>query len=54
MSNRPRLLFTPLKIGSITVKNRIVFSAHLTNYAEDFMPSERHLYYYRCLLYTSH
>ncbi|MDG4585727.1 MAG: mycofactocin system FadH/OYE family oxidoreductase 2 [Candidatus Competibacter sp.] len=47
MSNRPRLLFTPLRIGSITVKNRIVFSAHLTNYAEDFMPSERHLYYYR-------
>ena len=47
MSHRPRLLFTPLKIGNITVKNRIVFSAHLTNYAEDFLPSERHLYYYR-------
>ncbi len=47
MSNRPRLLFTPLKIGGITVKNRIVFSAHLTNYAEDYLPSERHLYYYR-------
>ncbi|MCC8999658.1 MAG: mycofactocin system FadH/OYE family oxidoreductase 2, partial [Candidatus Contendobacter sp.] len=47
MSNRSRLLFTPLKIGSITVKNRIVFSAHLTNYAEDFMPSERHVHYYR-------
>ncbi|MBK8962140.1 MAG: mycofactocin system FadH/OYE family oxidoreductase 2 [Candidatus Competibacteraceae bacterium] len=47
MSQRPRLLFTPMKIGSITVKNRIVFSAHLTNYAEDFMPSERHLFYYR-------
>ncbi len=46
MSN-PQLLFTPLKIGSITVKNRIVFSAHLTNYAEDFLPSERHAYYYR-------
>jgi 2,4-dienoyl-CoA reductase (NADPH2) len=42
-----RLLFTPLKIGSITVKNRIVFSAHLTNYAEDFMPTERHAFYYR-------
>jgi len=47
MSNRPRLLFTPMKIGSITLKNRIVFSAHLTNYAQDFMPSERHLFYYR-------
>lgn len=42
-----KLLFTPLKIGSITLKNRIVFSAHLTNYAEDFMPTDRHAYYYR-------
>jgi 2,4-dienoyl-CoA reductase (NADPH2) len=47
MSTRQRLLFTPMKIAGITVKNRIVFSAHLTNYAEDFMPSERHLFYYR-------
>ena len=47
MSIRPRLLFTPFKIGGITVKNRIVFSAHLTNYAEDFLPSERHIHYYR-------
>jgi 2,4-dienoyl-CoA reductase (NADPH2) len=42
-----RLLFTPIKIGSLTLQNRIVFSAHLTNYAEDYMPSERHAYYYR-------
>jgi len=42
-----QLLFSPLKIGNVTVPNRIVFSAHLTNYAEDFMPSERHAYYYR-------
>lgn len=47
MSGPSRLLFTPLKVGSITVQNRIVFSAHLTNYAEDFMPSDRHGYYYR-------
>lgn len=47
MSSQPRLLFTPIKIGNVTLKNRIVFSAHLTNYAEDFMPSERHAYYYR-------
>ncbi|TVR97119.1 MAG: mycofactocin system FadH/OYE family oxidoreductase 2 [Rhodospirillales bacterium] len=47
MANPAGLLFTPLKIGSIIVKNRIVFSAHLTNYAEDFMPSDRHAYYYR-------
>ena len=47
MGNAPRLLFTPVKIGSIVVKNRIVFSAHLTNYAQDFMPTDRHAYYYR-------
>ncbi len=47
MSNQARLLFTPLKVGRLTVKNRIVFSAHLTNYAEDFLPTERHAYYYR-------
>jgi mycofactocin system FadH/OYE family oxidoreductase 2 len=47
MSSPQRFLFTPLKVGSITVQNRIVFSAHLTNYAEDFMPSDRHGYYYR-------
>ncbi|MBK8174719.1 MAG: mycofactocin system FadH/OYE family oxidoreductase 2 [Rhodospirillales bacterium] len=47
MSTPSRFLFTPLKIGSVTVQNRIVFSAHLTNYAEDFMPTDRHAYYYR-------
>ena len=47
MSSPSRFLFTPLKIGSITVKNRIVFSAHLTNYAEDYMTTDRHGYYYR-------
>ena len=34
-----RHLFTPLRIGPLTVANRIVFSAHLTNYAtEDGLP----------------
>ncbi len=47
MSGPSRLLFTPLKVGNITVQNRIVFSAHLTNYAVDYMPSDRHGYYYR-------
>ncbi len=47
MATPNRLLFTPLKIGNIIVKNRIVFSAHLTNYAEDYMPSDRHALYYR-------
>lgn len=47
MSSQARLLFTPLKLGNLTLQNRLVFSAHLTNYAEDFMPSERHAYYYQ-------
>ena len=47
MTSPSRLLFSPLKVGTITVQNRIVFSAHLTNYAEDFMPTDRHAYYYR-------
>ncbi len=41
------LLWSPLRLGPVTVKNRIVFSAHLTNYAtQDGMPSEQHAAYY--------
>ncbi|GAA3754265.1 2,4-dienoyl-CoA reductase (NADPH2) [Spinactinospora alkalitolerans] len=39
-------LFTPLRVGPITVTNRVVFSAHLTNYAEDGLPGIRHAAYY--------
>jgi 2,4-dienoyl-CoA reductase (NADPH2) len=39
-------LFTPLRIGPLTVSNRIVFSAHLTNYAQDGMPTAQHAAYY--------
>jgi 2,4-dienoyl-CoA reductase (NADPH2) len=46
-TGRYRFLFTPLSIGSITVANRIVFSAHLTNYAtQDGLPSDQHAAYY--------
>jgi mycofactocin system FadH/OYE family oxidoreductase 2 len=42
-----RLLWSPLRIGPVTVRNRIVFSAHLTNYAtQDGRPSEQHAAYY--------
>ena len=42
-----RQLFTPLRVGPLTLANRIVFSAHLTNYAtEDGRPSEQHAAYY--------
>jgi mycofactocin system FadH/OYE family oxidoreductase 2 len=39
-------LFTPLRIGPLTVSNRVVFSAHLTNYAHGGMPTEQHAAYY--------
>ncbi|CAB4804277.1 MAG: mycofactocin system FadH/OYE family oxidoreductase 2 [Actinobacteria bacterium] len=41
-----RYLWTPLTLGPVTVRNRIVFSAHLTNYARDGKPTEQHAAYY--------
>jgi len=45
-STRYRHLFTPLRLGPVVVRNRIVFSAHLTNYAEDGLPTGQHAAYY--------
>ncbi len=44
--SRYRHLFTPLRIGPVTVSNRIIFSAHLTNYAEGGLPTDQHAAYY--------
>ncbi len=41
-----RHLFTPLRIGPLTLANRVVFCAHLTNYARDGLPTEQHAAYY--------
>ncbi len=41
-----RYLFEPLKLGPVTIPNRIVFSAHLTNYAEGGLPTDQHVAYY--------
>jgi 2,4-dienoyl-CoA reductase (NADPH2) len=41
-----RYLWTPLQLGPVTTRNRIVFSAHLTNYALDGKPTEQHAAYY--------
>ncbi len=41
-----RFLWTPLQLGPVRTLNRIVFSAHLTNYAEGGRPSEQHAAYY--------
>lgn len=41
-----RYLWTPLELGPVSTRNRIVFSAHLTNYARDGRPTEQHAAYY--------
>ncbi len=40
-------VLSPLQVGPVTLKNRIVSSAHLTHFARDHLPSDRHVYYYR-------
>jgi len=42
----PRL-FTPVDLRGRTLRNRIVFGAHTANMAEDGLPTERHVAYYR-------
>jgi mycofactocin system FadH/OYE family oxidoreductase 2 len=46
MPGQFKFLFSPLTIGKVVVSNRISFSAHLTNFAENCLPSERHACYY--------
>ena len=41
-----RLLGTPLELGPMALRNRIVFAAHLTNFAERGLPTEQHVAYY--------
>jgi 2,4-dienoyl-CoA reductase (NADPH2) len=41
-----RYLWTPLQLGPVATRNRLVFSAHLTNYARDGKPTEQHAAYY--------
>ncbi|PXY25983.1 mycofactocin system FadH/OYE family oxidoreductase 2 [Prauserella sp. PE36] len=45
-TSRYRYLFSPLRLGPVTLANRVVFSAHLTNYAKEGLPSEQHAAYY--------
>lgn len=44
--SRYRYLFSPLRVGPIVARNRVVFCAHLTNYAEDGLPTPQHAAYY--------
>jgi mycofactocin system FadH/OYE family oxidoreductase 2 len=41
-----RYLFSPLKIGSVVIPNRINFAAHLTNLSENHQISDAHINYY--------
>jgi len=41
-----RYLWTPLQLGPVSTRNRIVFSAHLTNYARDGKATAQHAAYY--------
>lgn len=40
-------LFEPITLGGVEVRNRIVMTGHGTGLAEGFLPSERHVAYYR-------
>ncbi|MGE0844939.1 MAG: FAD-dependent oxidoreductase [Flavobacteriaceae bacterium] len=42
----PRV-FSPFNIGAVEFRNRIFIPAHTTNFAEDFLPTERHVAYHR-------
>ncbi len=46
MSNAFPTLFSPIRVGPRTVKNRICCSAHADSLAEDGMPTERTVRYY--------
>ncbi len=46
MPGQFKFLFSPLTIGRVAVPNRISFSAHLTNLAENCLPSECQADYY--------
>ncbi|WP_194420630.1 FAD-dependent oxidoreductase [Microbacterium abyssi] len=39
-------LFTPVRIGRTTVRNRLLSTAHLTNFAQDGLPTDRHRAYW--------
>jgi 2,4-dienoyl-CoA reductase (NADPH2) len=45
-SSRYPLLFSPMRLGPVVVANRVVFAAHLTNYAGEGLPTAQHAAYY--------
>ncbi len=47
MSNAFPILFSPIKLRHVELRNRIVFGAHTPNMSEEGLPGRRHLGYYR-------
>ncbi|SHE80435.1 2,4-dienoyl-CoA reductase (NADPH2) [Ferrithrix thermotolerans DSM 19514] len=47
MSIKYPMLGTEIDLGHLRLKNRLVFSAHLTNFAKAGLPSRQHLAYYQ-------
>ena len=46
MAQQFPLLFSPVKVGNITLRNRIVNTAHGTGFAKDHLITEQHIYYH--------
>jgi mycofactocin system FadH/OYE family oxidoreductase 2 len=44
--SRYRRLFSPAAVGRLPVRNRVVFAAHLTNFARGGLPTAQHAAYY--------
>jgi 2,4-dienoyl-CoA reductase-like NADH-dependent reductase (Old Yellow Enzyme family) len=40
------LLFSPIKVGRLTLRNRIVNTAHGTGFTKDHLFTDQHLHYY--------
>ena len=40
-------LFSPIRVGNLTLKNRIINPGHGTGFAKDHIMTEQHLYYHR-------
>ena len=40
-------IWQPIQIGNVEVKNRILMTAMTSNYAEDYIISDRHIAFYR-------
>lgn len=38
---------SPVRLGDLELRNRIFVSAHTTNFARDFLPTDRHVEYHR-------